>query len=87
MFRLKFSFIETMRRDLAPNKEAEEPSSSSEVNKVIKKKQLLLDVAKEKVGNSTMHALPNIVRTQYKTVKIFWAVAFLVATGVTVYCK
>jgi len=76
-----------MRKDLAPNKEAEESSTSSEVDKLIKKKRLVLDVAKEKVGNSTMHAIPNIVRTEYKTVKIFWALAFLVATGFTIYCK
>jgi hypothetical protein len=71
-----------MSKDLLPNQKGNEESNT----RVITKKRITLDVAKEKVGNSTMHAIPNIVRTEYKTVKIFWALAFLVATGFTIYC-
>ena len=53
------------------------------------KKRTLYQKIKEEVIQPietwTLHALPNVVRSKYMSVKIIWMIIFLAAVGVSIY--
>ena len=44
-------------------------------------KKKIIDSAKETLESSSIHALPNIVRNKYYTVKFVWVFCFLLSSG------
>jgi hypothetical protein len=76
-----------MKKDFKPQEKKSNGAGSLGLIKKITKKRLMVNVVKEKIENSTMHAIPNIVRTDYWTIKIFWIILFLTGCGFTVYCR
>jgi hypothetical protein len=45
------------------------------------KKEVLINSVKETLESSSIHALPNIVRNKYYTIKIFWIVCFFISSA------
>ena len=45
------------------------------------KKKKIIDSVKETLESSSIHALPNIVRSKYYTVKFVWVFCFLLSSA------
>jgi hypothetical protein len=49
------------------------------------KQKKIIDSVKETLESSSIHALPNIVRNKYLTIKLVWIVCFLLSSAVCSY--
>ena len=49
---------------------------------MLKNLKEIRETTKETVENSSIHALPNIVRNKYIIIKIVWIVCFLISFGI-----
>ena len=46
-----------------------------------KQKEKMIDSVKETLESSSIHALPNIVRNKYFTIKFVWVLCFLLSSA------
>ncbi len=49
------------------------------------KSRKLKDIFKECLSGTTGHGIPNIIKTEYVCLKIFWVVVWLIGLGLTIY--
>ena len=52
---------------------------------MILKKRKIVDSLKETLESSSIHALPNIVKTNHLSIKILWSMYFIVSGGFCTY--
>ena len=48
---------------------------------MISNKKKIIDSVKETLESSSIHALPNIVRNKYNSIKLIWFVCFLLSSA------
>ena len=53
----------------------------------IKLKEKLKENTQESLENTTLHAIPNIVRSKEIILKIFWLILLLAFLGFFIYCN
>ena len=53
--------------------------------KITNKKQKIISSIRETLESSSVHALPNISRNKYKSIKIIWFICFLLSSSICGY--
>ena len=64
-------------------KPAKEPERKEDENKKEVFKHTFVDV----FGATTMHGLPNIIRSENVVMKVIWILLFIGGIGCSIYCK